>query len=146
MGSAILCYSFPLQLAWTSLFCLHKNVAVMKSWGSIDKCHFDLEVPDPMGLRCLIPQSWAGPAILVTVQYSVWLNRCAAGCPGGFMLQECIIPSHPLQQEKLNELYMEGKSRGHRGWSDLPWGHLLSLSWCGQGPWWLVELWYPFVC
>lgn len=38
---AVQSYSFPLQLAWTSLFCPHKNVAEVKSSGNIYKCHFD---------------------------------------------------------------------------------------------------------
>lgn len=60
-------------------------------WENTYKYHFVLEVRACIELRCIILQCWAGPAILIPVQYLVWLNLgklCCFDVLGCFMLQE----------------------------------------------------------
>lgn len=150
MGNTILCYSFPLWFAWTWVLCPCKNVQEIK----VRKC---IWIPLCIGSTCLHWSKMYHPAVLsracnfdtclifsmvkhreVVLFWCTWMFHAA----GVYEL-----PSHPLQWGKLSELYMQGKSRGQRGWSNLPWGHLLNLPWWGAGGdldhW--MELWYALL-
>lgn len=134
MGNTILCYSFPLWFAWTWVLCPCKNVQEIK----VRKY---MRIPLCIGSTCLHWSKMYHPAVLsracnfdtclifsmvklreVVLFWCTWMFHAA----GVYEL-----PSHPLQWGKLSKLYMQGKSRGQKGWSNLPWGHLLNLPWWG---------------
>ena len=135
MGNAILCYScFLYDLPELDSFACAKMYKRQR-WENTYKYHFVLEV-----LASIEPKMYR-PAVLsracnfdtcsifsVVKLRQVVLFWCTWMFHAGGIYELC---SHPVQRGKLSELCVQGKSRGQRGWSKLPWGHLLNLPWWG---------------